>query len=79
MSKAIEAIDEWLALYETVPPMIEESEKSVNMIARELNMDVHTAKAYVDAWLAEGKIVEVGMRRTKQARPTMCYRLKEAK
>jgi hypothetical protein len=73
-----EAIDEWAALYATLPPLLGEGEKTLPMIARDLQIDRDTAEKLVTGWIADGKVSEVGIRRTGNSRPVMAYKIQEA-
>jgi len=70
-----QALDEWQSLYETVPPLLAEGEKIISMVAKELDVDNRTAKGYIDQWVKEGKLVEVGWRRNRGSKDVMAYRV----
>lgn len=74
--KPAEVVDAWAALYATLPPFLQEGEKTISMIQEELGVDFRTAKRIVVQWAKEGKLLEVGMRRSHSGRPGMAYRLK---
>ena len=63
MSEKDELVTTWLNLYETLPPLLGEGEKTIPMIANETGMDYWAASRAVHLWLKEGKIECVGKRR----------------
>jgi hypothetical protein len=70
-----ELLDAWAVLYDTLPPMLGENEKTVTMIAREMGVDMKTAKRCIDEWVANGKLICVGERRNRSGRPGKAYKL----
>jgi hypothetical protein len=70
-----ELLDAWVVLYDTLPPMLGEGEKTQTMIAREMGVDLKTAKRCIAEWVSSGKLIEVGERRSKLGRPGLAYRL----
>jgi hypothetical protein len=76
MNEQSEKVDAWLSLYETLPPYLDEGEKTVSMIAEEMGVDFRTTKRAVAQWVTEGRLVEVGMRRSHSGRPGMAYKIR---
>jgi response regulator of citrate/malate metabolism len=76
MSKPADVVDAWVALYDTAPKYLQEGEKTITQISREMNIDMKTAKRFVAQWVEEGKLIEVGIRRSHSGRPGMAYKLK---
>lgn len=74
-SELRDEVDGWGALYDTAPRYLQEGEKTITMIAREMGVDTKTAKRLVAEWIAQGKLVEVGIRRSHTGRPGMAYKL----
>ena len=63
MSKATDVIDEWVALYKTLPKELGEKEKTVSMVANELGVSSRTAHNFIDQWIKDGVLEYVGKRR----------------
>lgn len=73
--KQADAIDGWLALYDTLPPLQGENEKSLTEIAKDLQIDAKTVKRYITDWIAEGKLEAVGKRRGRRGAVVEAYKL----
>jgi hypothetical protein len=71
-----EVLDAWAELYATLPPYPAEGEKIASQIAQEVGVDFRTIKRLIAQWISEGKLIEVGERRSHSGRPGMAYRLK---
>jgi|WetSurSiteA1Bulk_404760.scaffolds.fasta_scaffold115734_2 hypothetical protein len=74
--KAADIVDAWVALYDTAPPFLQDGEKTVTQISREMSIDMKTAKRFIAQWVQEGKLIEVGMRRSHSGRAGLAYKLK---
>jgi len=75
MSAKEKLFTDWQALYETVPPLLAEDEKTIPMISADLGISYDAAHQLIERWIRDGKIISVGLRWQKGRAPAKAYKL----